>query len=135
MKIILFLFFSFFIQILSDDEGESTDYYTNYKSPCEKIENPNSFEDCIGKSCEYIEEKCCYLESKNHTTNENKKECIDFYFYDYMRDDLKHDAIEAIKNGSYWDVFNETYDEIISLRCESEFLLQTIFLYILILFF
>ena len=126
-----FIFLIFFIQILSDED----DYYSNYTSPCEKIGNPSNFKDCIGKACEFIEEKCCYLESKNTTTGITLKECIDFYFYDYMRDDLKEKAIEAIKNGTYWEGYNETYDEIISLKCASEFLFQQIILYLLILYF
>ena len=131
MKFILFLFPTFFIQILSDEEEDPYNYYI---SPCENSGIPKRFEDCLGKSCEYIEEKCCYLETKNRTTNEIEKECNDFYFYDYMRDDLKQNAIDAIKNGEYWEEYNETYDEIISLRCACQFLFYQIFLYLFILF-
>ena len=128
----LFLFLNFIIQILSDEEEE--DPYNYYTSPCENSGIPKRFEDCLGKSCEFIEEKCCYLESKNTTTNEIRKECVDLNFYDYMKDDLKQNAINAIKNGEYWEDFNETYDEIISLRCASQILFHQIFLYLLILF-
>ena len=86
----------------------------------------------MDRSCEYIEEICCYLESK--TNNTNRKECVDFNFYDYMRDDLKNNAINKIKNGVYWETYNLTYDEIISLKCNSKNLVRHILLLLTILY-
>ena len=104
-----------------------SDEYENYQSPCESMKNTSKFEDCLGKSCEFVEEKCCYIEYRNET-NEVKRECIDFYFYDYMRDDLKEKAINKIKKGEYWDNYTGTYDEIISLKCNCENLFPNILL-------
>ena len=126
MKYFAFLIFVLFNQILLQENIDG------YESPCESIETVEKFEDCLDRSCEYIEEICCYLESK--TNNTNRKECVDFNFYDYMRDDLKNNAINKIKNGVYWETYNYTYDEIISLRCNSKNLCPHIFLLFMILY-
>ena len=120
MNFLRFLIFIIINRILSEDAEV-------YQSPCEESDSPSKFEDCLGKSCEFVEEKCCYLEYLNETS-EVKRECIDFYFYDYMRDDLKQQAINKIKKGEYWDNYNDTYDEIISLRCNCENLFPNILL-------
>ncbi len=124
------LFFCLFNILLSQNENEI------YQSPCESVnvtmsKKPN---DCYGKSTEFIEEICCYLESINATGGKGK-ECIDFQFYDYSREDLKKTAIEKIKNGTYWDVYNETYDEIVSLKCNKDYLIPPIFLLLFFYFF
>ena len=129
MKFFLFLIFIIINQILSQWDNEAT--------PCERnnINNPpEKFEDCLGKSCEFIEEICCYLESIN-ATGGKVKECIDFQFYDYSREDLKKTAIEKIKNGTYWDFYKETYDEIVSLKCNKDYLIPPIFLLLFFYFF
>ena len=132
MKYILFLLQIFFSQIISQEETD--DYYANYISPCESVRrNISSYEDCLGRSCEFIEEKCCYLESINGT-GQHQKECVDICFYDYMREDRKQQMINDIKNGTYWDSFNGTYAEIITLNCYNEFLYPDI-LFILLMFF
>ena len=126
MKYFAFLIFVLFNQILLQENIDG------YESPCESIETVEKFEDCLDRSCEYIEEICCYLESK--TNNTNRKECVDFNFYDYMRDDLKNNAINKIKNGVYWETYNLTYDEIISLKCNSKNLVRHILLLLTILY-
>ena len=126
MKCFAFLIFVLFNQILSQGNIDG------YTSPCESTTNVEKFEDCIYKSCEFIEEICCYLEST--TNNTNRKECVDFNFYDYMRDDLKNDAINKIKNGVYWETYNYTYDEIISLKCNSKTLVSHILVLLTILY-
>ena len=99
-----------------------------YKSPCESVNitNKNNPSDCYGKSTEYIEETCCYLESmvKDKETNEiiKKYEYVDFTKSDYDVPEQKQIAIEQIKNGTYWDAWNDTYEQIISLQCESNFI-------------
>ena len=118
MKFFGFLLLILSIQIFSDDDSYDDSIY---KSPCEKVDEPNTFEDCLGLSCEFIEEKCCYLYSVN-STNLTSKECIDFYVYDYMREDLKQKAIQKIKNGTYWESYNDTYQKIIELKCKDEYL-------------
>ena len=117
MKFFGFLLLILSIQIFSDDDSYDDSIY---KSPCE-LEEPETFEECLGLSCEFIEEKCCYLYSVN-STNLTSKECIDFYVYDYMREDLKQKAIQKIKNGTYWESYNDTYKEIFELRCKDEYL-------------
>ena len=124
MKFFGFLLLILFTQIFSDDYDDSI-----YKSPCEKVDEPNTFEDCLGLSCEFIEEKCCYLEAVN-STNSTNKECIDFYVYDYMREDLKQKAIQKIKNGTYWESYNDTYKEIFELINPADICNATIILYI-----
>ena len=122
MKFFEFLLLILFIQIFSDDYFD--DYFyddSNYSSPCELEPNPKTFEDCLGLSCEFIEEKCCYLEAVN-SKNLTNKECIDFYVYDYMREDLKQKAIQKIINGTYWESYNYTYQKIIELKCKDEYL-------------
>ena len=132
MKSYILLILISFKAILSD-EGEAEDNFYNYTSPCESQISVNKYDDCIGKACEFIEEKCCYLEALNHTTKERQKECIDFNFYDYMRDDLLSEAKEKIRNGEYWDSFNETYDEIYILDCNYKYFYPS-FLLLIILF-
>ena len=51
-----------------------------------------------------------------------------------MREDRKRQMIYEIKNGTYWDSFNGTYIEIITLNCKNEFLYPGI-LFILFIFF
>ena len=120
MKFFEFLLLILFIQIFSDDDFDDYFYDYNYSSPCENA-RPKTFEDCLGLSCEFIEEKCCYLEAVN-STNSTNKECIDFYVYDYMREDLKQKAIQKIINGTYWESYNDTYQKIIELKCKDEYL-------------
>ena len=118
MKFFGFLLLILFIQIFSNDDFYD---YSNYSSPCELEPNPKTFEDCLGLSCEFIEEKCCYLEAVD-STNSTNKECIDFYVYDYMREDLKQKAIQKIMNGTYWESYDGTYKKIIELKCKDEYL-------------
>ena len=117
MKYIISLFF-LLKEIISQEEQL-------YVSPCEKNTDPKQPEDCYGKSCEFIEETCCYLESivKNETTftNESKYECVDFAISDYDRPEQKELAIQQIKNGTYWITFNETYEEILVLKCNCNY--------------
>ena len=126
------LFFCLFNILLSQNENEI------YQSPCESVnvtmsKKPN---DCYGKSTEFIEEICCYLESivKDKETNELKRkyECIDFAKSDYDRPEQKQIAIQQIKNGTYWKNFNDTYENIILLKCESNFIYIKIFAYFLL---
>ena len=100
-----------------------------YESPCERIHDPTKPEDCYGKSCEFIEETCCYMESivsnnsdLNNIFNETWYECVDFAISDYEGENQKQIAIEQIKNGTYWEVYNDTYLDIILLKCKCNFL-------------
>ena len=131
MKIINLFLLLFLLNIIISEEV--------YESPCENFHDPKKPEDCYGRSCEFIEEVCCYLESKiNDTeTNEliNQYECVDFVKSDYDRPEQRQIAIEQIKNGTYWlPVYNDTYDQIISIKCESNFIFSKIFFFLLFLF-
>ena len=103
------------------------------KSPCKSanVSNSKNPNDCYGRSTEFIEEICCYLESivKEKETNELKRkyECIDFAKFDYDRPEQKQIAIGQIKNGTYWKTFNDTYEDIILLKCESNFIYFKVF--------
>ena len=127
MQILIVLIF--FKLIYSEEEEEEI------ISACERQPSPNISEQCLKKSCEFIEEKCCYLETRNISTNTIKKECIDFNFYDYMREDLKMEALNKIKNGSYWEDYDLPYDEIISLNCQNEYIYPMIVSLIILLSF
>ena len=124
MKLLIFFLF---IKLIYSEEGEEI------LSACENQTSPNNAEDCLQKSCEFIEEKCCYLETRNFTTNSIEKECIDFNVYDYMRKDLKNEAINKIKNGQYWEDYDLPYDEIITLKCQNEYIYPMILLPIILL--
>ena len=130
MKIINLFLLLFLLYIIISEEV--------YESPCERFHNPTKAEDCYGRSCEFIEEVCCYLESKVNDTEANelitKYECVDFIQSDYDVPDQKQIAIERIKNGTYWfPIYNNTYDQIISLKCESSFIFSKIFSFLLFL--
>ena len=148
MKYILFLIYIFSFLILSQeqedtlepitekqDETDEPENYDDLVSPCESAgTNVNSYSDCVGKSCEFIEEKCCFLESVNITNGLVEKECVDICFYDYMREDRKQQMIKDIKNGTYWESFTGKYQEILELNCHQNFLCPYI-LFIMILLF
>ena len=105
-----------------------------YPSPCEATtdSNPSKYEDCKGKSCEFIEEICCYMEAINETDNETVKECVDFQFYDYSRPELKKIAFEKIKNGTYWSDYDLGYSEIISMYCNNYYIFPNYFILLLL---
>jgi hypothetical protein len=117
------------------DETDEPENYDDLVSPCESAgTNVNSYSDCVGKSCEFIEEKCCFLESVNITNGLVEKECVDICFYDYMREDRKQQMIKDIKNGTYWDSYDGKYQEILQLNCHQVFIYPYV-LFIIILFF
>ena len=137
MKNFKFLIIIFFKSIIPNELDEGDELF-DYASPCEQQTKENKvkdFNDCIGKTCEYIEEICCYLESKNYTDGSILKECIDFNFYDYMREDLINQAKQKLLKGEYWESYNQTYDEIINLRCENSYMGSYFLLYIVLLCF
>ena len=130
MMINFFFLFIFISKILTEEEI--------YESPCEAKHNPEKPNVCYGRSCEFIEETCCFLESisYNETTdsNETTYECIDFAISDYDRPAQKEIAIEQIKNGTYWLTCDDTYDEIIKLECNSWFVFPYSLLLIFLVF-
>ena len=125
------LFFCLLNIFISQNEDEI------YKSPCDlvNITNSKNPKDCYGRSTEFIEEICCYLESivKDKETNELKRkyECIDFAKSDYDRPEQKNIAIEQIKNGTYWTTYNDIYEDIISLKCESNCIYIKVFSFLI----
>ena len=133
MKFFLFLIYIFFSQI--ESQNETDDYDDDFISACESVQrNITSYADCLGRSCEFIEEKCCFLESINSTNGQVDKECVDICFYDYMREDRKKQMINSIKNGTYWESFSGKYQEILTLNCNNEFLYPYILFIIIFLF-
>ena len=130
MKFFLCLLLINICNILSEEEEE------DISSPCESVNKTDKPEDCIGKSCEFIEEICCYIEFREINSTEIKKECIDFEYYHYLREDLKKEAIERIKNKTYWDEEDKNnYSEILTLKCNNNYLVIKFFLLLLISFF
>ena len=143
MKYILFLIYIFPFLILSQEQegtGKATteepeDNDNNLVSPCERAgTNVTSYFDCVGKSCEFIEEKCCFLEYVNITNGLTEKECVDICFYDYMREERKQQMLKDIINGTYWESFKGKYQEILELNCYQEYLYPYM-LFIMILLF
>ena len=160
MKYFLFLIYLFFSLIVSQEPEETGTTYVpdltsssdpifensiidetietvddDLVSPCESAGlNVNSYSDCVGKSCEFIEEKCCFLESINITNGKVDKECVDICFYDYIIENRKQQMIKDIKNGTYWDSYDGKYQEILQLNCHQEFIYPYV-LFIIILFF
>ena len=120
-----------------NNETSDTDEteYDELVSPCESAGlNVTSYSDCVGKSCEFIEEKCCFLESINITNGKVDKECVDICFYDYIIENRKQQMIKDIKNGTYWDSYDGKYQEILQLNCHQVFIYPYV-LFIIILFF
>ena len=58
----------------------------------------------------------------NNIFNETWYECVDFAISDYEGENQKQIAIEQIKNGTYWEVYKDTYLDIILLKCKCNFL-------------
>ena len=124
-----FIFLFLFLRtILSEEEEEQL-----YESPCERKYDPIKPQDCFGRSTEFIEETCCFLESielndidENNIFNQTVYECVDFAISDYERTEQKEIAIQKIKNGTYWVNFNEPYYDIITINCKSYFLIYKI---------
>ena len=54
--------------------------------------------------------------------NQTNYECVDFAKSDYERKEQYELSIQQIKNGTYWLVYNKTYAEIISLKCNCNYL-------------
>ena len=59
------------------------------------------------------------------------KECVEVTRDDIRTKELIDKTVEMIKNGEYWDYYNETYESVISFRCSSNYILPKIFLVIL----
>ena len=125
--------------ILSEEEEEEK----LYESPCERKYDPIKPQDCFGRSTEFIEETCCFLESielddtdENNIFNQTVYECVDFAISDYERPEQKEISIQKIKNGTYWVNFNEPYYDIIAINCKYNFLIYKInFVLFLFVFF
>ena len=69
-----------------------------------------SYDNCKQRSSEYIYEVCCFLEGNLH--GHEQKECVDV-----IRDDVRKEADlnitrDKIKNGTYWNTYNNSYDYI-----------------------
>ena len=79
-----------------------------WESPCETMKNPNSTYDCIGKSTEYIEEVCCYLEGVQD--NAPIIECVDVDRDDVRSELERNNTKKLIINGTYWENYDLTYN-------------------------
>ena len=102
-----------------------------WESPCETMKNPNSTYDCIGKSTEYIEEVCCYLEGVQD--NEPIIECVDVDRDDVRSELDRNKTKKLIINGTYWENYDLTYNSIEILRCYYNYIFPKILLLLFLL--
>ena len=126
MKFFIYLIISLIVIEISQGEEEVTDHWY---SPCENTTGPSSIEDCTGKSTEFVDETCCFMEATQDGIQD--KECVEVTRDDIRTKELIDKTVEMIKNGEYWDYYNETYESVISFRCSSNYILPKIFLVIL----
>ena len=111
-------------------------YYirNDWSSPCERMKNPSAVEDCTGKSTEFIDEICCYLEGKEYGEDSPKTECVDIIIDDTVNEHRLNETKKKIINGAYWEVYKNPYDYINTLRCYSTYLVPGIISCLFILF-
>ena len=102
-----------------------------WESPCETMKNPNSTYDCVGKSTEYIEEVCCYLEGVQD--NETIIECVDVDRDDVRSELDRNKTKKLIINGTYWENYDLTYNSIEILRCYYNYIFPKILLLLFLL--
>ena len=104
-----------------------------WSSPCEQIKNPSSFNECIGKSTEFVHEVCCYL--KGVKNNTNITECVDI-FRDDIRSEIDiNNTKKNIENGTYWDKYDLVYNSIEILKCYCNYIFPKVLsLYLLVLY-
>ena len=108
-----------------DDEEE-------WASPCESIKNPKSYEDCRGKSTEFVYEACCFLKGVDNE-NVEEAECVDIE-RDHIRYDKNlNETKRLIINGTYWESYNLSYNSIEILRCDNYNISPSIIIILLIL--
>ena len=102
-----------------------------WESPCETMKNPNSTYDCVGKSTEYIEEVCCYLEGVQD--NETIIECVDVDRDDVRSELDRNKTKKLIINGTYWENYDLTYNSIEILRCYYNYIFPNILILLFLL--
>ena len=90
--------------------------YCDWASPCERVQNPTSYDDCKGKSTEFVYEACCYLRGVNSEFIAGA-ECVDIE-RDHIRFDKDlNQTKQLILHGMYWDKYNLSYKTIEEFRC------------------
>ena len=102
------------------------DYETSYKevdlqcaseSPCEKVDDPEDYSSCKGKTTETSSETCCFA----WYNDGEDAECVDIKKEDAEDEDKLKEAANKIKKGQYWDDYYDTYTDI-EIDCSSAFL-------------
>ena len=98
-------------------------------SECENSSfTPESYEDCKHRSTEFVYETCCYLKGFGVNESDPKQECVDIIKDDTVVGKILNQTKERIKNGTYWETFNDTYFSIDILQCYSNYVQQKLFL-------
>ena len=124
-EIMIFINISIFLIILNCT-------FCPWISPCERIINPSSYDDCKGKSTEFVYEACCFLKGVDDK-GEEESECIDIE-RDHIRYDKNlNETKEKIINGTYWDSYNFKYTSIEILRCDNNYIYAPVFLLFLLI--
>ena len=95
---------------------------------------PKSYEDCHHRSTEFVYETCCYLKGLGVDDSDIKQECVDIIKDDTAKGKILNQTRERIKNGTYWENFNNTYKRIDILKCYSNYVQQKLFLTLFLLF-
>ena len=106
--------------------------FCEWSSPCESINNPLSYDDCKGKSTEFVYEACCFLKGID---NENIEisECVDIERDHIRYDHNLNETKRLIINGEYWEQYNLSYVSIEILQCSNNYISpRIILLFILI---
>jgi len=91
------------------------------ESQCEKVDDPNDFSSCKGKTTESSSETCCFARYIESDDDDDETECVDIKKEDAEDEDKLKEAEDKIKKGKYWDDYYDTYKDI-EIDCGSAFL-------------
>jgi len=90
-----------------------------FESECEKVDGPDGYSSCEGKSTETSSETCCYAKYTDYSGDDT--ECVDILTEDADDEDKLKAAAEKIKKGEYWDDYKGKYSKY-EIECGSAFL-------------
>ena len=114
----LLVFLSLFILIKNETQ----------ENKCETDLDVNDISECIGKQVSSPDKYCCFYHYSY--LGPEAKYCMEFPKKDIDNNKIK-ETINLIELGQYWESRIQTYD-VISIVCESSFIINKYFLYYLI---
>jgi hypothetical protein len=98
------------------------------ENKCETNLDVNDISECIGKPVSSKDNYCCFYHYSY--LGPEAKYCMEFPKKDIDNNKIK-ETINLIELGQYWESRIQTYD-VISIVCESSFIINKYFLYFLI---